>query len=161
MNMKTKRGVGLGILVILVIFSIELVYAADFTYVISNSEDWKDVYSVMLYANLQKIGSDFLVSTRHGPILLNGIEKSNKIRVISSRTRPFVFNYADEIKARGYSSAEETMVNSANLELIPELTDVNSFIIVGSSYGYDAIAVAPYAVLTRSWVFFADRTNTA
>jgi len=37
--------------------------------VISNSQDWRDVYSVTLYSNLEKLPSYFLVSKRHSTLL--------------------------------------------------------------------------------------------
>ncbi len=131
----------------------------EYTHVISNSEDWKDVYSVLHYATLNGLGSSFLVSPRHGTLLLYEIDKNTDIRVISSRRSPYVLNYDDQIRSAGYRDADEIVVDSANLELINEIENLDDFIIVGSDYGYNAIAVVPYAVKTRSWVFFADRSN--
>jgi hypothetical protein len=159
-----KRGANLFVFLfvgLFLIFCSSLASAADFSQVISNSEDWKDVYSIMHYATLSGAAKDFLVSTRHGPILLNGLSKDSKIKVISSKSVPYVFNYNDVVSAGGFASVEEEVVSNANLELIQskELEDVENFIIVGDTYGYNAIAVAPYAVIDRAWVFFADRTN--
>lgn len=136
------------------------VLAIDATHVISNSENWQDVYSSMLYASLNGIESDFLTSTAHGPILLNAISKSNNIEIVSSRISPFVFNYESEIRSKGYTGVSERFVDSANLELVENL-NVKNYVVVGNSYGYSAIAVTPYAVLTNSWVFLADRVNIA
>ena len=149
------------IFIILILFSVTLptILAADFTYVVSNSEKWQDVYSSMLYANLKGVNSDFLVSTNHGPLLLNGINRANFIRVISSKDRPYVFNYPDLIKAKGFTGADELVVDNANIRLLDDLPNIDSFIVVGDSYGFDAIAVSPYAVLTKSWVFLANKIN--
>jgi len=130
-----------------------------FTYVISNSENWQDVYSIIHYANLKDVGSDFLVSTKHGPILLDGINKNNYIRVISSKTKSFVINYDSMIRDKGFKGADEVVVKNANLELINDLPNIKNFIVVGNTYGYNAIAVAPYSILNKSWVFLADRAN--
>lgn len=130
------------------------------THVISNSENWKDVYSSMLFASLNGNQGDFLASTQHGPILLGGIPTSNDILILSSEDKPFVFNYKQSVIARNYASVDEREYGDFNLELIDE-TDITNFIIVDGSYGYSAIAVTPYAVLTNSWVFFADRVNIA
>lgn len=130
------------------------------THIISNSDNWKDVYSSMLYASLNDNLGDFLASTEHGPLLLNGIPISNDIKILSSKDHPFVFNYESVVKARNYASVSENEYDDFNLELIDEL-DIKNFIIVDGSYGYSAIAVTPYAVLTNSWVFFADRVNIA
>jgi len=149
------------VLFLLVIFLAltPLALAADtYTYLVSNSESWKDVYSTILYANLKGLESDFLVSTNHGPLLLNNINKNNVIRVIASKTNPYIFNYPDMIKSRGFKGADEIISDNANLELVKDL-DVNNFIIVGDSYGFPAMAVTPYAIQTKSWVFLANKRN--
>ncbi len=160
-NLKNAKILALGIVGLIAVIAITKIIIAqgEFTYVISNSENWEDVYSAMLYASLEKAGSDFLVSTKHGSILLNSINKKNDIRVISSKKSPFVINYADLIKDKGFKDADELILDNPNLELIEELPEINNFIVVGNSYGYSAIAVAPYAVITNSWVFLADRAN--
>lgn len=133
--------------------------AADFDHVISNSEKWTDVYSSIHYANLRGVGSDFLVSTGHGPVLLDGISKSNRIMVISSDDRPYVFNYQDMIRAKEFAGVEEINSDNLNLELAKELNEINKYVVVGDSFGYNSLAVAPYAVKTKSWVFFANKDN--
>ncbi len=144
-----------GLLLILIPF----ISAADFNHVISNSENWQDVYSTMHYANLQGIESDFLTSVNHGPLLLNGISKTKSIQVITSKDKPYVFNYPSTIISKGFQDSEEIEVEEANIELIEELEDIENFIIVSDAYGYDAIAVAPYALLTNSWVFLVNSRN--
>ncbi len=163
-NMKTmglgKAGILNMLFLLSIVASIQGVASAqDFTHIISNSEDWKDVYSIIHYANLEGVGSSFLVSPKHGSLLLNGLNRNNDIRVITSKKSPFVINYDDVIKNSGFKDADEVFVENANLELIEELPEISNFIVVGNTYGYNAIAVAPYAVLTDSWVFLADKTN--
>ncbi|MCK4997514.1 hypothetical protein KAS08_04365 [Candidatus Pacearchaeota archaeon] len=136
-----------------------LAFEAD--HIVSNSENWEDVYSTMLYSSLNGIGGDFLTSTKHGPILLSSISTGKEVLVVTSKDEPFVFNYDSQIKARGFEDAEEIKVDSANLELVKEMKDTNNFIVVGNSYGYNAVAVTPYAIQTDSWVFLANRVNIA
>ena len=64
---------------------IHLVSAQEnpFEQVISNSEDWRDVYSIVHYGNLIGVDTQFLVSVRHGPLLMNGLNKQKAIRIIS------------------------------------------------------------------------------
>ncbi|MCD4771339.1 hypothetical protein K8R30_02880 [archaeon] len=157
--MGMSRVWGVVLFLVVLVFA-QGVLAIDATHVISNSEDWEDVYSAMLYASLSGVESDFLTSTSHGPVLLDAISKEKSIEVISSKDSPFVFNYENEILSRDYAGASERVVESANLELVEDL-DVRNYIVVGNSYGYSAIAVTPYAVLTDSWVFLADRVNIA
>ncbi|HKL23616.1 MAG TPA: cell wall-binding repeat-containing protein [Candidatus Nanoarchaeia archaeon] len=149
-------------LILLLLFSLAIIpfiYAADFNHVISNSDNWQDVYSTIHYANLQKIDNDFLTSTNHGQLLLNGISKTKTIQVITSEGNEFVFNYPNSIISKGFERADEITLDEANLELIEELENINNFIIVSDAYGYDAIAVAPYAILTNSWVFLVNSQN--
>jgi len=144
---------------ILIFFSFNFISGADFNHVISNSEDWRDVYSAMLYASLEDVGSDFLVSTSHGQILLNGIDKNRDILIVTSKDNPLVFNYLPMVENSGFNSVQEKEVSSGNLELVSDLPRINDFIIVGDSYGYNAVSAVPYAVLTDSWIFLANRAN--
>ncbi len=132
---------------------------AEPNYVISNSEDWKDVYSSILYANLKGIDSDFLVSTSHGPVLLKGLNKDYDLLIVSSRENPLVFNYPSLARSYDFDPVEEIEVSSANLELIDELPNIRNFIVVGDSYGYNSMAVVAYALATNSWVFLGNRVN--
>jgi hypothetical protein len=150
------------LVIVLLLFLINLALVSsqeqEFSYLISNSEDWRDVYSVMHYSTLTGVGSDFLASTRHGPLLLGGISKDNDIRVISSDSR-FVINYADQIISEGFRGADEVVMDNANIELVEDLPEINDFIVVDNTYGYGAISAAPYAVVKKAWVFLANRAN--
>ena len=152
-----KRSIILSLMFLLVI--LPFVSAIEPSHIVSNSEKWQDVYSTIHYANLQGIESDFLTSVNHGKILLAGISKQKEVLVITSRDSPFVFNYPGLIISEGFADSEEIVVREANTELINELPEIRNFIIVEDSYGYNAIAVAPYALLSNSWVFFVNRAN--
>ncbi len=134
------------------------VFAEDPDRIISNSEDWKDVYSVILYGNLIGKPANFLVSDRHATLILNSISKDSHIWAISSRKVPQVVGYKNFLESRGYSS-EEFVYENANLEIAERLEDIKNFIVIDDSYGYNAISVAPYAVITQTYVLFADRSN--
>ena len=122
-----ERIVGRLIILLGILFLSSCVLAE--VHVISNSENWRDVYSSMLFASLNGDSGDFLASTQHGPVLLNGIPKNNDIVLLNSNDKPFVFNYGSMIEARDYASVEERSYDDFNLELVDEL-DVNNFIIV-------------------------------
>ncbi|RMD45391.1 hypothetical protein D6829_02450 [Candidatus Pacearchaeota archaeon] len=151
------------LLLILILMVSGSVIGLEGTHIVSNSEDWRDVYSIMLYARLSGRQGSFLTSTRHGPILLKDIPKGNSIGIVSSSEKPFVVGYSSMVQSEGFSNVNEIEVDNANLELIeePEVQNIKNFIIVSDAYGYNAIAVAPYALLTKSWVFFANRVNIA
>lgn len=145
------------ILAFFLIFFTESAFAAEPNRILSNSEDWKDVYSVMLYANLIGKQANFLVSDRHATLILNQIPKSH-IWAMSSKKVPYVVGYKNLLESKGYT-AEEFVYDSVNLDLAKRLEDANNFIIIDDSYGYNAISVAPYAVSTKSYVLFADKDN--
>ncbi|MBD3164477.1 hypothetical protein GF323_04705 [Candidatus Woesearchaeota archaeon] len=143
------------------LFSLLLVcsFAAAKEVVIINSKDWKDVYSGMMYGGFAGKAPRFLESEPHSTIILNAIPKEDSITILSSRKRPFVFGYESTIKNRGYQDVEERQFDSLSLELAKDLEDINNFIITDYSYGYNSIAVAPYAAISKSYVLFADKTN--
>ncbi|MBN2052995.1 hypothetical protein JW756_05820 [Candidatus Woesearchaeota archaeon] len=127
--------------------------------VVANSADWKDVYSTLVYANLIGAQSYFLTSTPHGPILLYEINQYKQIQVITSADKPYVIGYDTIIRSKGYPDPEELVFDQANLELAKRLANITQFIIIDPSYGYNALAVAPYAVKEGYYVLFADDRN--
>lgn len=148
-----------GIIPIIILFSLIVVksaIAADPNKIISNSEDWRDVYSAVLYGNLISKPASFLVSDRHATLILNSIERGSHIWAISSKKVPYVVGYKNFLESRGYT-AEEFVYDSANIELAKKLEDITNFIVIDDSYGYNAISVAPYAITTKSYVLFADK----
>ncbi len=142
-------------------FNIHNVKAQEEHYdiILSNSQDWRDVYSVMLYASL--VGSDgrFITSTRHGSIIFYSIPRDKSILIVSSKKDPYVAGFKAMFEAKGYDNVDEIFVRNANLELAKKLSDVNKFIIVDDAYGYHAIAAAPYAVVSRSYVLLVNKGN--
>jgi hypothetical protein len=145
------------ITILLLVLLSQVVLAEEPGHIIANSQDWRDVYSVMLYGSLTGKSASFLVSDRHGPLLLNSIGRGTHIWSINSKKVPYVFGYKSLIESRGFT-AESFDYENVNLELAKKL-DVNNFIIIDDSYGYNAIAVAPYAVITKSYVLFVDKNN--
>jgi ribosomal protein L40E len=132
--------------------------------VISNSADWKDVYSTTLYASLiNKAPGLFLTSSKHGSILLYSIPKStNGTLIVSSRSQPFVINYKSMMDSQGYSQVEEIVSNTINLDLAKRLVKdnvINKFIIVDDAYGYNALSAAAYAVEDKYYVLFVNERN--
>ncbi len=128
--------------------------------IIINSADWRDVYSGMLYANLLGTPNNFLVSTKHSTILLYSIPTTDKnILVLSSRERPFVVGYTDILRSRGYDNPIEIQSSNLNFELARRLPNINRYIIVNDTYAYDAISAAPFAMVDRSYILFANKNN--
>jgi len=154
-NPKMK---GLKVISILVLFLISFsLVQADV--VISNSRDWKDVYAVLLYGAMEDKTSHFIVAENHAPILLNEIS-INEPTIVYSGEAPYTRGYKTMMDNRGFVDVTEINTPNVGFELLnSELNHVNNFIILDQRYGYNAISIAPYALLTNSWVLFADRSN--
>jgi hypothetical protein len=132
-------------------------FAAEPDTIVSNSADWKDVYSVMLFGSLTNRPATFLVSDRHAILLPDYLPANGHIWVISSPGKEFTVSYDGYLKTKGFSTEGFSYAN-VNLELARE-SNTKKFIILDGSYGYNAISVAPYAVASKSFVLFADATN--
>ncbi len=156
---KGNKNILLIAAVIMLLSAVSCAQAA-LTEVVSNSADWRDVYSVVLYGNLLGVSNHFLTSTPHGPILLFEIPKANdEIQIITSADKPFYIGYESLFRSKGYPNVEELIFDSANLELAKRLPNINKFLLIDDAYGYNALAVGPYAVKAGYYVLFADRRN--
>lgn len=144
-----------------VLFAIPLIMPSAFAFdrVIANSGNWQDVYSSMLFASLEGKQSNFLVSQKHGAILLYSIPTTESLLVVSSRQQPYVFSYKSFLESRGYKEVEELSTRTANLDLAARFTNISKYIIIDPAYGYNAISAAPYAIASRHYVLFADSRN--
>jgi len=143
------------VLLLILLINCTVVLADD---ILVNSKEWKDVYSGMQYGYLTENQPKFLTSERHSTLILNEIPLETSIEAFSSKKNPFVFGYESILEGKGYD-AEETVFDSLSIELAKKLTDIKKFIIIDDSYGYNAIAVAPYAIASKSYVLFADEDN--
>ncbi|MCK4670724.1 MAG: hypothetical protein KAT43_05985 [Nanoarchaeota archaeon] len=143
------------------IFSVLVSAQDDATHILINSDDWRDVYSGLLYGHLEAKTTKFLISDVHSNIVLKTVPRGSKVFVLESADSPYIVNIADSFGTLGFST-ESVMKSSdpfeTNLELA-KITGVTNFVIVDPSYGYNALAVGPYAVLTNAFVLFANEDN--
>jgi len=131
--------------------------AAAKEYIIINSDNWKDIYSGAIHAQLEKKDFKFLISEKHSAKITGLLRKDDKITVIESNKLPFVLDYAGTLQRYGLNANTiKASGNTLNIYLAAQ-APTNSYIIIDPSYGYDAISVAPFARLTNSYVLFADR----
>jgi hypothetical protein len=126
--------------------------------IIINSREWKDVYSGMIYGNLVGTRPMFLTSEKHSTLILNSFNSEDELIILTSKKTPFIFGYESTVRAKGYENVEERILSSLSLELAKEL-DTKNFIIIDDSYGYNAVSVAPYAMVSNSYILFADKAN--
>ncbi len=146
-----------GVYVFLFLCLLSSAIAAD--RLIINSREWQDVYAGLLYGNLVGTQPYFLTTEADSTIVLNTMAANDDILIFTSKRSPFVFGYGPTVQSLGYSQSEEKNLDSMSLELAKELENVSKYVIIDDSYGYNAIAVAPYALASGSFVVFADRTN--
>ncbi|MFH1637523.1 MAG: hypothetical protein ABIB71_03805 [Candidatus Woesearchaeota archaeon] len=145
------------IMIIMAAFAVATLEDSD--YVLSNSDDWRDVYSSVQYATLSGKDFGFLVSEKHALSVVNTISRNLNIGLVSSDTSPFFMGYKSFLESKGFSTVSEDVLRNVNLELAERLPDITNFIIMDDSYGYNAIAAAPYAATKKSYVIFANREN--
>lgn len=137
------------------------VYAHQAEQIVVNSADWIDVYSAMLYANLNGVESKFVNSDTQAMILTSVLDRTKRIHLIESESKPIIAGYKSTLEREGFdvvSVMHSKSGKSLNLELASRI-DTKKFIVIDDSYGYNAISVAPYAVKSNSWVLFADKDN--
>jgi len=134
--------------------------------VVINSKDWRDVYSGTIYAHLNDLEVHYIAEETHGLQLIDEVLKRNlkSVLLIESEDKPYVFGYKPKLEDVGFeveeypsSDGEETNLELAKLTV--DKKGINSFIVLDGSLGYGALSVAPYAVLTNSFVLFANNNN--
>jgi len=146
------------VLVLLPLLILANAVNANPAYVISNSADWRDVYSSMMYAPLIGAQGVFLTSLPHAAIIQYDLPKGAPVLVLSSKTQPYALGFGGTLQSQGFA-AQETISDNLNLLLARNLTKVTGFIIMDDLYGYGAISVAPYAAAKQSYVLFANKKN--
>ncbi len=131
--------------------------------IISNSADWRDVYSSMLYASMSDVQPGlFIVTPASVPVILEQISTDEKVFVITSRDFSYVSDLKIKMDAQGYELVNEITSNTVNLDLAKRINKerhVRKFIIVDDKYGYDALSVASYAIVDDYFVLFANDRN--
>lgn len=142
------------------ILSIQTVCAQQEEQIVVNSADWIDVYSAMCYANLNGLECKFVSSEAQAAIIPSMLDRTKTINLIESERVPFIVGYKDTLEKAGFNVyvTRSESGRSMNFELASKI-NTTSFIVVDDDYGYNAIAVAPYAVKSNSWVLFVDKDN--
>jgi len=126
--------------------------------VVVNSQDWRDIYSGMLFASLQKDEGNYIVNEDHGTLLKELLDQEKQTLVIESDAQPYIRGYHTNLQAKGLTV--ETMVASdtLNLDLARQLK-VDGYIILDDRYSYNAVSVVTYAVMKNYYVLFARLEN--
>ncbi len=128
--------------------------------VIVNSDDWRDVYSSIIYANLQNKTFYFLSSKEQSTTLPQIITKTANIHLIESSRIPVIKGYRSILEGYGFNVTEEKSSDWKTLNLkLAERLNTKRYVIVDDTYGYSAVSVCPYSKLTNSYVLYANKGN--
>jgi hypothetical protein len=153
-----------GYILFLLVLVLPLAGAVD--QVVINSKDWHDVYSGIIYAQLNDLEVHYITEETQGIQLANEILNRNLLEVllIESKSEPFVFGYESKLEDNGFKVKKFLSIDSqkTNLELAGNIVkekNIERFVIVDGELGYNALSVVPYALSTKSFVLFVDKSN--
>ncbi|MFP4424148.1 MAG: hypothetical protein ACLFP2_02855 [Candidatus Woesearchaeota archaeon] len=139
---------------VLLVLLMSAFVAADFSEsqaILVNSENWQDVYSATLAAELTGKEAFFVTSSDTVTRLIDKLPE--KILLIQSN-EPVYTGIESLLRSKGIQFDTYPRYN-INTELFDEL-EAQDAIVVDGAYGYDAISVAPYALLTDAYVLFEE-----
>lgn len=150
-----KKILLLSVFVFLFIISIS---SQAFARIIANSNNWRDVYILMIYSYYSNESFNFINSLGEAEILSKTLRKNDSILIFESRTNSIVKGYADFLKLKGFENVREDIFldyTSLQIDLYKVLQKkILGFIVVKDDFGIDAISIAPYAINNNYWVFF-------
>jgi len=139
-----------------------LVHIFYSTTVLINSQDWRDVYTGIMYGkhiNASKIL--FFIDSSQYASMHYRLSKNQEIIIFESADNPYVDNYASVLRSKGFDNI--TVVNITSPEMLSfnlaKELKAKKFILVPDEVGYPCISVAPYALATNSWVLFVNTKN--
>jgi len=155
-----KKG---AVLAAFIIFLAYMPFAFAIDQIVANSQDWQDVYSAYIYGSLLEKNVFYVVEETQGLQLYTDVLERAKrdVLLINSDKEPYIFGSRLKLESLGFR-VEELTEKNINLELAKKLVDekeVNSFIVVDNALGYNSIVVAPYAIVSNSYVLFANKEN--
>ncbi len=140
-----------------VLFSVLLLMLPGLSKVVLiNSQDWKDVYGGILYANYY--GYNVFYTNSPNPAGLFNILPKDEIVLVESKSKPFISNLEAQLKAKNYIITNKIEVSNGDIELKPDSIS-DSYLIVEEDYPYLSIPAGAYAKATNSWVLIVNDDN--
>lgn len=142
----------LGILLVSTIVSAE-------DYVIANSAHGIDVISAISYANSADMPFDFLTSTQTATALAR-MGSDKEVLIIKSTTNPYTQSLKNDIEKKGSTTTTIESENpfETNL-LLAQRSPAKRFVLIDTTYGYNALSAIPYAAITDAYIIFVDSDN--
>src|SRR3989344_1808007 len=130
-----------GLVLVVIVFCILLPSVAAVDQVIINSQDWRDIYTGLLYAQLTGKDAHFVAEKTQGLQLINEVIDKNKkeVLLIESET-PTAIGYGSLLKNAGftvekYSSDDPYQTNLEFAQKAIQEKDIHSFIVIDADLG--------------------------
>ncbi len=138
------------IFLFLLILSSFSVSAIDIS--VANSEDWVDVYSVMLYSKFNEFRPLF-ANSESLLGLTRILSKDNSLTIFESSKSPFIKNLGNQLEASDYNVAGSITEKNFNLEL-----DINSgnYYVISRDNPRISLSLASLAIKNNYWVLVVD-----
>ncbi|MCF7798378.1 hypothetical protein K9M74_00580 [Candidatus Woesearchaeota archaeon] len=143
------------LLALLLVFSTGIVSAEDVTVI--NSEDWVDVYSVMLKSALEGRRALF-VNGDSATGFANIINPLDTLQVYTSVDTPYIDQLDKQLTSIGYDVRTAYANTNFNYDLDP---GTGNYILISLDNPRIAASIAPLAVKQNAWVFIVDKENAA
>jgi len=155
-----------GLVSVMIVFCILLPSVAAVDQVIINSQDWRDIYTGLLYAQLSGKDAHFVAEKTQGLQLINEvIDKNKKEILLIESENPVAIGYLSHLENAGFTVEKYLSKNpyQTNLEFAQRAKEekgIRAFIIIDAELGYEAVSAASYAILKKNFVLFANTENS-
>ncbi len=129
--------------------------------IIINSGDWHDVYLGLLYGSLKGENVHYIINLGETDLLFQSLPKNGTYTVYEKTRNPVIKDLDKFMENYGFLSVVKVEYRDYThlQQMLLDGLDVNGFVVLDPSFGRDAIAVFPFAVLNHRWVLFYTRDN--
>ncbi|MFP4523857.1 MAG: hypothetical protein ACLFO2_00880 [Candidatus Woesearchaeota archaeon] len=124
--------------------------------VIVNSQDWKDIYHGLMFAELTGKPGDYIVSVDAADDVVASLpEDKESVLLIQPRRNQQYRGTRRLLEDEGFEVTELSPDESIGLELA-RLLPLQRVFVTDERYPYNAVSLAPYAIQQDSFVLFPD-----
>lgn len=153
----TERKKSIILLVAVILFTLFISFqsvSADVA--VANSEDWVDIYSVLL-SEAHEGRRAFFLNSDSITSLTKIIAKDQQVFVYESDD-PYINNLHRQLSSVGYDASLEMSSDSLNVDLDPQ---TGKYYVISKDNPRISISLASLAVKENAWVFIVDDDNVA
>lgn len=131
----------------------------DYDQVVVNSNDWKDVYLGLLYAQVTNTPGDYILSAEIVPDVIASLPKNKEtVLLIETSGKEIIKGVKRQLEDRDFTVEELSSSKPTGLRLLQTITP-KKIILLDERYPYNSISVAPYVIREDAFVLFADATT--